>query len=143
MDQLKGLVPSETVADEPSLSPNVSCDTEPSQTHGMLSSWTLTAQSHAIALWLPGSRFSVNIKCSARLEGKFVFNFETRLRTYQSDATVEYLGTGIMERSRHLHKLSCEIPVPRGNQYITVKIRPTLGKGQGQWFHCHGLGFCE
>ena len=41
VDQSKVLVPSESVADEPSLSPNVSCDTEPSQPQGVLTDWAL------------------------------------------------------------------------------------------------------
>ncbi|KAH8760167.1 hypothetical protein BGZ57DRAFT_611438 [Hyaloscypha finlandica] len=138
VDPSKGLNPSELVDDEPPLSPNVSCDTEPPQPHGMLTSWVLAGQSPQL-LWLPGQRFWVMIECSARLEGKFVFTFESHLETYDSDATVEFLG----ERSQHLHKLSCEIPAPEGREYlqrdVTIKIRPTLGKGQGQGFPCKSI----
>jgi len=137
VDQSKGLNPSELVADEPPLSPNVSCDTEPPQPHGMLTSWALVTQSSLVCI--PGERLWAVIKCSARLEGKFVFTFESHLGTYDSDATVESLG-GI---SQHFHKLSCEIPAPQREEYVTVKIRPTLGKGQGQGFPCGRIWLCK
>jgi hypothetical protein len=185
VDQSKVLVPSESMADEPSLSPNVSCDTEPSvtyyaeiyiysfftairapsflhiytnihyiplpqlvqavtpsQPHGMFTSWTLVAQSQEHVLF-PGDRLWVAIECSARLEGKFVFTFETNLATYDSDATMVFLRTRTIERSQHLHELSCKIPVPQRIGYyhrdVTVKICPALGKGQGQVFPCKDI----
>jgi hypothetical protein len=142
VDQSKVLVPSESMADEPSLSPNVSCDTEPSQPHGVLTSWALVAQSQEY-VWRPGDRLWVVIECSARLEGKFVFTFETNLATYDSDATVVFLRTRTIERSQHFHELSCKIPVLRGighyHRDVTVKICPVLGKGQGQVFHCMNI----
>jgi hypothetical protein len=137
VDQSKGLDPRELMADEPLLSPNVSCDTEPPQPHGMLTGWALAGQGLQ-SLWLPGDRFWVFIECSARLEGKFVFTFESHLGTYDSDATVKSLS----ERSQ-LHQLSCEIPAPQGREYVTVKIRPTLGKGQGQGFPCRSIWLCK
>jgi hypothetical protein len=138
--QSKVLVPSETMADEPSSSPNVSCDTESPQPHGMFTSWVLVGQREKLS-WLPGDRFWVMIKCSARLEGKFVFTFETHFGTYDSDAAVVFPGSDAIERSQlYLHKLICNIPAPQGISYlrrdVTVKVRPALGKGQGQVFPC-------
>jgi hypothetical protein len=143
VDQLKVLVPSETVADEPSSSPNISCDTEPPQPHSMLTSWILIEQSKQFS-FLPGDGFKVFIKCSARLEGKFVFTFETHLGTYDSDATVVSLGTSCASQL-YFHDLSCKIPAHQGRGYlqkdVTVQIRPALGKGQGQVFPCRNIRF--